>query len=108
MDHSYLSERVKALQRELAVAEHNRQYFANKYPIPRTGRAIRSCGSGFIKFALSCTRCWIERSSNADGCIKKPQVAWRVSPYRNRLNTSATTRYPITAIKVAQHEEVTK
>ena len=51
MDHSYLSERVKALQRELAVAEHNRQYFANKYPIPRTGRAIRSCGSGFIKFA---------------------------------------------------------
>jgi hypothetical protein len=31
MDHAYLSNRVKALQRELAeIAEHNRQYFAKK------------------------------------------------------------------------------
>jgi len=36
MDHSYLSERVKALQRELAeIAEHNRQYFAKKRHTPR-------------------------------------------------------------------------
>src|SRR5256885_14868508 len=31
MDHAYLSERVKALQRELSqIAEHNRQYFAKR------------------------------------------------------------------------------
>jgi succinate dehydrogenase/fumarate reductase flavoprotein subunit len=36
MDHAYLSEQVKALQRELAeIAEHNRQYFATKSHSPR-------------------------------------------------------------------------
>ena len=31
MDHAYLSERVKALQRELSqIAEHNRHYFAKR------------------------------------------------------------------------------
>jgi len=39
MDHAYLSERVKALQRELAeIAEHNRHYFAKKSRSP-TARA---------------------------------------------------------------------
>jgi hypothetical protein len=32
MDYEYLSNRVKALQRELAeIAEHNRQYFRKRY-----------------------------------------------------------------------------
>ena len=31
MDHAYLSERVKALQRELSqIANHNRKYFAKR------------------------------------------------------------------------------
>jgi hypothetical protein len=31
VDHAHLSDRVKALQRELAqIAEHNRQYFTKK------------------------------------------------------------------------------
>ena len=35
MDHAYLSERVKALQRELTeIAQHNRQYFAKKSHSP--------------------------------------------------------------------------
>jgi len=35
MDHAYLSERVKALQRELSeIAEHNRQYFAKRSHSP--------------------------------------------------------------------------
>ena len=39
MDHAYLSERVKALQRELTeIAQHNRQYFAKKSHSP-TARA---------------------------------------------------------------------
>jgi succinate dehydrogenase/fumarate reductase flavoprotein subunit len=36
MDYSYLSERVKALQQELAqIAEHNRQYFAKRKHTPQ-------------------------------------------------------------------------
>ena len=35
MDHAYLSERVKALQRELAeIATHNRHYFAKSHYSP--------------------------------------------------------------------------
>ena len=36
MDHAYLSNRVKALRRELVeIADHNRQYFAEKYHSPK-------------------------------------------------------------------------
>jgi hypothetical protein len=35
MDYEYLTNRVKALQRELAdIAEHNRQYFATRSHTP--------------------------------------------------------------------------
>jgi hypothetical protein len=35
MDYEYLSDRVKALQREIAeIAEHNRQYFAKRNHSP--------------------------------------------------------------------------
>jgi hypothetical protein len=35
MDHAYLSERLKALQRELSqIAEHNRRYFAKRGHAP--------------------------------------------------------------------------
>jgi hypothetical protein len=35
VEHAYLSERVKALQRELVeISEHNRQYFAKKRHTP--------------------------------------------------------------------------